>query len=95
MGERNSLYPSDSKPSLMPQVSTQSETAPQFSLGADDEESAGARMNRSASRSAKMDKMRNKDERKHKMKKRMSMDLGDVNVRIMKIFKIFKIPSIK
>lgn len=79
---RGSLYPADKKPSYVMQMSGSStEMSPHFSLGGDENDTDGERnMNRSTSRSAKMDKMRHKDERKAKMKKRMSMDLGDVNV---------------
>lgn len=83
-----SLFPTDKKPSYVMQMSGASNDTPHFSLGGDNEENGGTdaenprNINRSASHSAKIDKMRNKDGRKAKMKKRMSMDLGDVNVRV-------------
>lgn len=68
-----------SRPSFMMQESD----TPQFTLDGDyeGEETDGSKANfgRSTSR---IDKMRSKDIRKHAMKKKMSMDLGHVNVSI-------------
>lgn len=69
------------------QSSQGDDEAPQFSLEPNDEDETAdqqpiKKMTRSASRVNKGDKMKkeNKEIQKHKMKKRMSMDLGHVNV---------------
>ena len=74
-----------SQQSYYTQSSQGDDEAPQFSLEPNDEdetEQPVKKMTRSASRVNKGDKMKkeNKEHQKHKMKKRMSMDLGHVNV---------------